>query len=416
VAINGAGYSARNIAYQIVHSVPGMRVAAIVNRSLDHAREACSFAGIAEVGTAASPRALETAIAQGRCAVTHDPAVVCEAAGIDALIEATGTVEYAAGVVLRAIHNKKHVILINVELDATLGPLLKAEADRAGVIYSNTDGDEPAAAMNLIRYVRCIGLKPVVAGNLKGLYDRYRTPETQHAFAAQYQQKPATVTSFADGTKLSMELAVLANAAGFGVGTRGMYGPTLGHVNDSSRFYQDKFLEGGMVDFLVATPPAFGVFVLGYSEDAVKAAFLKYFKMGAGPLYTFYAPFHLPPLETPLTVARAVLFGDAAVAPAGRPRCDAVAVAKRNLKAGEVLDGPGGFTCYALLENYEVSRRDGLLPMGVSEGCRLVREVARDQALTYRDVQLPEGRLCDRLRREQEKTFPEVPQGAGLRQ
>jgi predicted homoserine dehydrogenase-like protein len=158
------------------------------------------------------------------------------------------------------------------------------------------------------------------------------------------------------------------------------------------------------------------VFVLGYSEDAVKVAFLKYFKMGAGPLYTFYAPFHLPPLETPLTVARAVLFGDAAVAPAGRPRCDAVAVAKRNLKAGEVLDGPGGFTCYALLENYEVSRRDGLLPMGVSEGCRLVREVARDQALTYRDVQLPEGRLCDRLRREQEKTFPEVPQGAGLRQ
>jgi len=220
VALVGAGFSGRTVAYQIITGFPGLRLVAIANRTLDRAREAYALAGVPELVEATSPTQLEQAMARGQSAVTTDPSLLCEAQGIEAIIETTGTVEFGARVVLDAVHHGKHVVLLNAELDATLGPVLKARADQAGVIISNTDGDEPGVAMNLARYVRSIGLEPVVAGNLKGLYDPYRTPDTQAAFAAQHGQKATSMTSFADGTKLSMELTVLANALGFGVGKR----------------------------------------------------------------------------------------------------------------------------------------------------------------------------------------------------
>jgi len=405
VAMVGAGYSGRNIAYQIIKSFPGLRLVAIANRGIAAAREIYFAAGVTEVRTVDKRKSLEEAIRDRCVAVSDNDGIVCEAEGIDAIIECTGTIEFGSGVVVRAVEHGKHVILMNVELDATLGPILKARADRAGVVYSNCDGDEPGVAMNMIRFIRSIGLKPVVAGNLKGLYDPYRTPETQRPFAEAHNQKPATMTSFADGTKLSMELTVLANATGFRVAKRGMYGPALNHVNESSKFFVDKLLDGGMVDFLVGAAPSNGAFVLAYSDDPVKATYLKYLKMGDGPLYTFYTPFHLPQLEIPLTVARAVLFKDATVAPLGAPICDSVTIAKRDLKAGEILDGLGGFTCYALIDNYDRSRQEKALPMGLSEGCRLKRDVSKDQLVTYDDVTLPKDRLCDRLRQEQDEHF-----------
>lgn len=405
VALVGAGYSGKNIAYQIIQSFPGLQLVAIANRTLQTAREAYASAGVTDVRVVDSPSALEQSIRDKQYAIAEDASVLCKAEGIEVIIEATGTIEFGAGVVAQAIEYGKHIILGNVELDATLGPILKSFADRAGVIYSNSDGDEPGVAMNMIRFVRSIGLKPMVAGNLKGLYDRYRTPDTQRGFAEKVNQLPVTMTSFADGTKLSMELTVLANATGFRAGKRGMHGPALSHVNDSSKFYLDKLLAGGMVDYLCGAAPSNGAFVLGHTEDPVKAAYLKYLKMGEGPLYAFYTPFHLPQLEIPLTAARAVLFKDATVAPLGGPVCDAVAFAKRDLKAGETLDGIGGFACYTLIENYDVSRKLNALPMGVSEGCRLTRDVPKDQIVTYDDVALPEGRLCDKLRKEQHQHF-----------
>ncbi|MDX2253607.1 MAG: Gfo/Idh/MocA family oxidoreductase [Nitrospira sp.] len=405
VGLVGAGYSGRNIAYQILKSFPGLRLVAIANRTVSAAQAAYMAAGVTDISVVDSCVGLQQAMDHQRYAVTDDASILCRADGIEVIIEATGTIEFGAGVVAQAIEHGKHIILGNVELDATLGPILKSYADRAGVIYSNSDGDEPGVAMNMLRFVRSIGLKPMVAGNLKGLYDRYRTPETQKGFAEKVNQKATTMTSFADGTKLSMELTVLANATGFKVGTRGMYGPALAHVSESPGFYRDKLLDGGMVDFLCGAAPSNGAFVLGYTEDPVKAAYLKYLKMGEGPLYAFYTPFHLPQLEIPLTASRAVLFKDATVAPIGGPVCDAIAVAKRELKAGEVLDGMGGFACYTLIENYDVARKLDALPMGILEGCTLSRDVAKDAVVTYADVSLPQGRLCDKLRKEQHECF-----------
>jgi len=413
VAIVGAGYMGRGIALQILTAIVGMRVVAISNRTISEAERAYRQAGIESVKTVETVEQLEKAITQGQYAITDDAMLLCQAEGIDALIEATGEIEFGARVTLKAIEHGKHMILMNAELDATVGPILKVYADRTGVVITNADGDQPGVVMNLFRFVKTIGYNPVLAGNIKGLQDHYRTPKTQAAFAARHRQKPRLITSFADGTKISMEMTVVANATGFGVGQRGMYGPRCTHVTEAiDLFPMDQLLNGGLVDFILGAEPGPGVFVLGYDEHPIKQQYAKYFKMGEGPLYVFYTPYHLPHLEVPLTVARAVLFQDAAVSPMGGPVCDVITAAKRDLQAGEVLDGIGGFTCYGMIENSDVCQAENLLPMGLSQGCRLERDVPRDYAITYADVELPKGRLCDKLRVEQVAYFQASARGA----
>lgn len=406
IGLVGAGYMGRGIALQIEAYISGMRLAAISNRTRPQAERACREAGIETVRITENVAQIEEAIADRQCAVAENAQLLCEAEGIDAIIEATGDVEFSAHVATKAIENGKHVILMNAELDATVGPILKVYADRAGVIITNADGDQPGVMMNLYRFVKTIGYHPVLAGNIKGLQDYYRTPETQKGFAEQHHITPQMATSFADGTKISMENAVVANATGFTVGKRGMYGPVCKHVREAvDLFPKDALLSGGLVDYILGAEPGPGVFVLGHNDHPERRQYMQYFKMGDGPFYVFYVPYHLPHLEVPLTAARAVLFNDATVAPIGGPVCDVITIAKRDLKAGDVLDGIGGFTCYGMIENSGICRRDNLLPMGLSDGCRLVRDIQKDQAIDYDDVQLPQDRLCDRLRAEQDAYF-----------
>ena len=406
VGMIGAGYMARGIAFQMLNGFKGMELVAISNRNPDKAERAYREAGADSVTTVDNVSDMEDAIVAGRYSITDDPSLLCDADNIDVLIEVTGEIEFGAHVAMKAIKGRKHLVLMNAELDATVGPILKHYADKAGVVITNADGDQPGVIMNLFRFVKTIGYNPVLAGNMKGLQDPYRTPETQAGFAAKHKQKPQMVTSFADGTKISMEMAVVANATGFRVGKRGMYGPECSHVTEAPALFPlDQMLNGGIVDYVLGAEPGPGVFVLGYNDSPVLQPYMKYLKMGNGPIYTFYVPYHLCHVEVPLTAARAVLFHDAATTPLDGPVCDVIAVAKRDLKAGDVLDGIGGFTCYGVLDNYDVSRKENLLPMGLSEGCKLQTNVSIDQAITYDDVELPEGRLCDKLRAEQDLRF-----------
>ena len=406
VGLIGAGYMGRGIALQIEQYIRGMKVVAISNRTLSGAERAYREAGVDSITKVETVAQLENSVAGGHYAITDDAMMLCAADGIDAIIEVTGHVEFSAHIVMTAIEHGKHVVLMNAELDATVGPILKVYADRAGVVITNADGDQPGVMMNLFRFVKTIGYQPVLAGNIKGLQDYYRTPETQKGFAEQHNITPQMATSFADGTKISMENAVVANATGFKVGKRGMYGPRCAHVSEALKLFPiDQLLNGGLVDYILGAEPGPGVFVLGYNEHPVRQGYMKYFKMGEGPLYVFYVPYHLPHLEVPLTAARAVLFEDAAIAPLGSPVCDVITVAKRDLKAGEVIDGIGGFTCYGMIENSDVSNAEGLLPMGLSEECVLTQDMRKDQVITYTDVELPEGRLADKLRAEQNTYF-----------
>jgi predicted homoserine dehydrogenase-like protein len=405
IAVVGAGYMGRGIADQIV-AIPGLELVAMANRSVERAVGVLAELGGRAVERVRTVAELEDAIVRRQRVVTEDASIVCEAEGIDVVLEATGEVEFGARVATHAMAHGKHVVLVNAELDATVGPILKAVADEAEVVITNTDGDEPGVTMNLLRYVRTIGMKPVLVGNIKGFIDPHRNPETQAAFAESVGQGAKMITSFADGTKLSMEATIVANASGFRVARRGMNGFRCEHVNDVLGFFEpEELLSGGMVDYVLGAQPGSGAFVVGHTERPVSAQYLKYFKMGDGPFYVFYTPWHLPHAEAPLTCARAALFNDASVAPLGAPRCDVVAVAKRDLRESETLDGIGGFDCYGVIENCDTSYAEALLPMGLAEGCRLTRDVALDEPITYEDVVRPAGRPVDRLRAEQDQRF-----------
>ena len=407
VGVVGAGFPARGLVLQILNATPGMDVVAISNRTIETAEQAYRDAGVDEVARVGSAAELEQAIAAGRHAVTDDPAVICEAGPVDVVVEATGEIEFGSGVALRAIDNGKHLVLVNAELDCTLGPILKTYADRAGVVLTDTDGDQPGVLMNLVREAQMLGFRPILAGNIKSLLDHYRTPETQKAFADAVFQRPKMITSFADGTKIAAEMATLGNALGFGVSVRGMAGPRCERVEQAEGLFDiDALLERPVVDYILGAEPSFGVFVLAHSEQPLVQRYMKIYKMGDGPVYTFYRPYHLSPLETPLTIARAALFGDAALTPAGAPTCDVIALAKKDLKAGETLDGVGGFTCYGVMENTPVARRADLLPLGLTDGCVLKRDLPKDGEIRFADVDLPPDRISDRLWREQVERFP----------
>jgi predicted homoserine dehydrogenase-like protein len=408
VGMIGSGFMGWGIANQIINSVPGMELMAVSSRNLSNAKRAYDEAGVEEVQTVHTVADLEESIAKGQYAITDDAMLLCRAEGIDALIEVTGTIEFAAHVVLEAINHRKHIVLMNAELDGTIGPILKVYADRAGVIFSGCDGDQPGVEMNLYRYVKSIGFTPLLCGNIKGLQDPYRNPTTQEGFAQRWGQKAHMVTSFADGSKISFEQAIVANATGMKVAKRGMLGYDVsGHIDEMTKLYDvDQLKElGGIVDYVVGAKPGPGVFVYATQDDPKHQHYLNYYKMGEGPLYSFYTPYHLCHFEVPLSVARVVLFNDPVIAPLAGPMVDVVATAKINLKAGETLDGIGYYMTYGQCENADVVLSQRLLPMGIAEGCRLKRDVPKDQVLTYDDVELPEGRLCDKLRAEQNAYF-----------
>lgn len=413
VGMIGAGFMGRGIALQVLQSTVGMRLVAIANRHLESAERAYREAGADDVQAVETLLELESAIHCGRYAITDDALLLCRATNVDVVIEVTGAVEFSAHVTLEAIRHGKPVVLMNAELDSTIGPILRVHAQKAGVLVTNCDGDQPGVIMNLYRFVRGLGVRPVLCGNIKGLQDPYRNPTTQAGFAQKWGQNPMMVTSFADGTKISFEQAIVANATGMRVGKRGMYGPTVPAgtpVTEAVNWYPaDALLEGpGIVDYVVGASPGPGVFVLGTHENPRQRHYLNLYKLGEGPLYCFYTPYHLCHFEVPNTIARVVDFGDAALASNGAPMVDVVTTAKIDLPAGEVLDGIGGYRSYGQCENASVVQAQQLLPMGLAEGCRLKRDVRRDEVLTYADVERPSGRLVDVLRLEQDAHFAEV--------
>src|SRR5262245_26892881 len=417
VGVIGAGATGRAIALQLGTPVPGIRLAGMSNRTPSHAERAFREAGLREWQAAETLGEAEAKISRGIPVITDDPQVLTRCGAIDLVVEVTGTVDFAASVALDSIAHGKPTVLVNAEIDSLIGPLLKAKADQAGVVITHTDGDEPGVAMTLFRYVQTLGLRPVAAGNIKGMVDYYRTPETQRDFAAKHDQDVRKVTSFADATKLSMETTVLANATGFGVARRGMTGPACGYVRELAKLLPaEAMLGGGIVDYSVGAAPHTGGFVVVHEDNPYKKTQLAYYKLGDGPFYVFYTPFHLPHIQLPSTIARAALHGDPTVAPRGGPSCEVVTVAKRPLKAGERLDGVGGFCAYGLIDKHVAARTVNALPIAMSDDCVMLRDVAKDQVVTLEDVKLPPRRLRDDLWSEQRKRWPGATAAQGERQ
>jgi predicted homoserine dehydrogenase-like protein len=408
VAMTGAGFMGHGLANQIVNSIPGMEMVAIYNRRAARAVDCFKYAGLepVEVDTQA---ALDAAILAGRAAVTEDAMLLARSEHVDVIVETTGSVEFGAQVILEAFKHGKHVVLLNAEIDATIGPILQVYAAKHNVVLSACEGDEPGVQMNLVRWVRGLGLIPRVIGNIKGLQDPYRTPATQKGFAEKWGQNPAMVTSFADGSKISFEQAIVANATGFVVKSRGMSRGLeyRGDVMTIGKLYDIDELRqlGGIVDYVVGTPLT-KVYVLAEHTDPKQQHYLNLYKMGEGPLYSFFIPYHLVHFEVPNAIARAALFHDSVAKPLAGPVVEVCAVAKRDLKAGETLDDYGEYMTYGEAVNSGEMRTERYLPEGLVEGCRLLRDIPKDGLIRYDDVELPAGRLADRLRAEQYAHFP----------
>jgi len=411
VGMIGAGFMASGVALQIATAhAKTMRLVTIANRTVEKAATAYEQAGQPGAALCDSPAALARAIEAGRPAITQDPMLVATSPHVDVLLEVTGAVEDALAPVLAAIAHGKHVALMNPELDGTVGPILKAKADAAGVVFTNVEGDQPGVEMNLFRFVKGVGVRPVLCGNIKGLQDPYRNPTTQAGFAKQWGQNPHMVTSFADGTKISFEQAIVANATGMSVARRGMMGYTVAPgtpIQEAAKLWDPAMLiDGpGIVDYVVGATPGPGFFVLGTIEHPRQRHYLNLYKLGEGPIYCFYTPYHLCHFEVPTTIARAALFHDAAIAPIAGPLVEVVTLAKRDIAAGEEIDALGGYTVYGEAETAAVAAAGDLLPIGVAVGARATRAIPKDTVLTYADVTLPEGRLVDRLRAEQAAMF-----------
>lgn len=411
LGVFGAGFMGRGLVNQVTRYMPGLKVSILCNRTVAAAREAFLDAGVAaeKIIEASTVQAAEAAIERGQFVITDDPAVACGTSLVNTMIEATGHVEYGARVTTAAIENGKHMVLMNAELDSTVGPLLKQMADKAGVILTGCDGDQPGVQINLLRFVESIGLIPRVCGNIKGLQDRYRNPTTQESFAKQWGQTPHMVTSFADGTKISFEQAIVANATGFKVAQRGMIGlEHKGHVDELTQAYDlDTLRElGGIVEYVVGSQPSPGVYVFAEAQDDMQRHYLNYGKLGENNLYSFYVPYHLTIFEVPLSAARVALAQDTVIAPIGGPVVDVITCAKTDLKAGDTIDGLGGYMTYGMCENYDTVRGENLLPIGLAENAVLTRDIPKDAVLTYDDVVLPDDSLTVALRRQQDEMFP----------
>jgi len=263
--------------------------------------------------------------------------------------------------------------------------------------------------MKLYRYVSLLGLDIVAAGKFKKFYDRFATPESVKPWADRYNHNPFLIASFTDGTKLSFEMTQLSNATGLFPEVRGMNCPraTLDTVAEVLRLREQGGIlnSKGVVEVVRDVEPSGGVFVVATTSDPEIMQYLQYLKMGDGPNYLFYRPYHLCSIEMPLTIIFAVLSGEATIAPQGKPVAETLAVAKRDLPPGDVLDGIGGYTFYGLIDKAQVVRSEKLIPAGMAQGARVIKPIKKDQPISLDDLEMDYGSNLWKLRKQQESLF-----------
>lgn len=408
IGLVGAGQMGRGIVTQ-VFQMKGMCIPIIANRTVTKAKEAFQLAGVdsKDIIVTNTVSEAENAIKNGKYVVTEDFEVVAKVLPVDVIIEATGVPEIGAQVALKAIHNGKHIVMLNVEADATVGPILKKMADRAGIVYTVSAGDEPGAIKELYDFADAVGFNVIAVGKGKNNpLDRDATPDTLRQKALEKGVSPRMLTSFVDATNTMIELTAVSNAIGFVPSKRGLIGPSA-KLQDLPKLFMLKE-QGGIldryqvVDYVFGIAP--GVFAIVNSERQITRETMQYVSMGEGPNFVLYRPFHLICIETPLSAARAFLYKEPTIAPAGAPVSETVAVAKRDLKAGEHLDGIGGYTVYGLIDTVENARKDNAVPIGLINNNTVVKtDVKKGETITYDMVKLDEDSTVLQLRRLQDK-------------
>jgi predicted homoserine dehydrogenase-like protein len=413
VGLIGAGQMGRGMVAQ-VESMKGMRVVACADIQVENAKNAYLQTGIPESDVVVTDKVeiADRAVGENKVVATSDMDVVLNCAEVDVIVDATGIPNVGAEIAYKAILQQKHIVMLNVETDVTVGQLLWRMAKSAGVVYTGSAGDEPGALMELVHFAETLGFDIVVAGKGKNNpLNVEANPDTVREAALSVRANPKMIASFQDGTKTMIEMTAVANATGFVPDVPGMHGPTA-TVEQLPQVYRLKSEGGilhrkGVVDYVNGVAP--GVFIIVSSDQPEVHHVMKYLKMGDGPNYVLFRPYHLTSLETPISIAKAYFDREETIVGWHGHVAETVAVAKKDLKPGDKLDGLGGYTVYGKIMVAEEAAKMGALPIGLVHQSQVVaREVKKGEILTYDAVENTQSLTIWELRALQSKMIGKV--------
>ncbi len=392
IGVVGAGQMGFGMISQIA-SIPGMSVNGISDIVIENAQKAADVYN-------------ENSDTKVDIFVSSDFRDMVENADIDVVVDATGVTEVGAQLALTALLNRKHLVLLNVEIDITIGSLMHRLFKNSGLIYSGSDGDEPASTFELYNFAKSMGLEVVVAG--KGKNNKLRIDANPDSVAKEAKDRgmsPHMLASFADGTKTMAEMNLLSNAIGFVPDVKGMHGIS-GDLHETVQQLRTKEEGGildkyGVVEYVDGIAPGVFVIVKGQNDGVIEE--LNYMMQKVNDHHILYRPYHLASLETPISIAKAVLYQESAIYPIGKPVSDTVAVTKKDIKSGERLDGIGGYCVRGVIELHEKTIEDKLIPIGLIAGNTVAkRDIPKGTTLTEDDIQLDESTTVWQLRKLQD--------------
>lgn len=410
VSLIGAGLMGKGMISQMF-LMKGMIPALVTSNNIGDAIEAYTKAGVArnDIVIGRSLDEINTAMEKGRYIASDITEYATKANLIDVVVDATGVPDTGAEIAMGAIKNKKHMVMLNIEADATIGPILNKMAKDAGVVYTGTAGDEPGSVMEIFDFADAIGFDILAIGKGKNNpIDFTATPESVMDKAKESGLKPLRLASFVDGTNTMIEMATMSNATGLLPDLRGGHGVTaeVGELPDIFRLKEDGGILNnlGVVDYVNGIAP--GVFAVVSAELPQIQKELKLVKMGDGPNYVLYRPYHLVSLETPITIARAAIYNEATIAPIDRPISEVITMAKKDMKAGERFDGIGEYTVLGSIDSYTNARSENLVPIGLINSNTIAkRDIKRGEFISYDMVDLDTGTAIYKLRKKQDKIF-----------
>lgn len=407
VGVVGAGQMGRGMVVEMVR-MHGMKPVALCDMVIENAINAYKMAGVAD-DDIVKANTLEEAnryAEANRYVVCEDYHIITSMNAVDCVVDVTGHTDLGAHIATETITNHKHIVFLNVEMDVVIGPYLRKMAQDNGVLYSGTAGDEPGAVMELYDFAKAMGFDVKVMGKGKNnRLDKACNPDTVAEEAARRKMSPRMLCAFKDGTKTMVEMCAMSDATGLVpdvIGGHGIACDVKG-LNDMYRLKEDGGIlnKHGVVEFVNGIAP--GVFVTVSTDNAEIAYQMGYHSMGPGPLWTLYRPYHLCNLETPLTIAKMVIDGETTIVPKGNLVSEVITVAKKDLKAGEVIDGLGGYTTYGTIATKEESDAKGYIPYGlVTKGAKMLKDAKKGQLITWDMMQIDTNTLIYKLRKEQD--------------
>lgn len=388
VSIVGIGSIGKGLVYQSFHT-NGIKPIGIADIHLEKVEECAKWLGL-EYKIVENKQQLEEAVSKGKFVITTDGELLASCEQTDVFIESSNAIIEGARHAIKAIETGAHIVMMNYEAELMYGPHLLKLAESKGLVYTCADGDQPTVIKTLVDELELWGFDLVMAGNMKGFHDLYTDPIKIAPEADKRNLDHKMCSSYTDGSKLCVEMAVLANALDLRTHVPGMHGPRIKSIYDIfdhfdfEEIYKNK---QGVVDYVLGAEPKGGVFAIGYTDEPFQQYTLNWFppNMGPGPFYLFYRPYHLGHIEAMACVAEAYLDGSARLKPEAGMKTNVFCYAKKELNKGDVLDGMGGFTSYGLIENIETQSTPGV-PICLSDNLVLKRAIPRDQRISIDDV------------------------------